>query len=227
MRKKIYAVFSIMFVSALAGAAMVSFAMGSIPDNDGTLHGCYQNHKNSKEVQGQLRLVSNPANCKNNETAISWNQPQGSTAGPQVLGGEEKLAGGVPPRPRLFMMFGKSESPQGLDFESGTRQIAPIAGVVSDLYGQIRWPPDTGVGIQSRTVTVEKNGSPTGVGCTFTESDTQCSDLTNSVCFDVGDRAAMLSDISATVPGTGAGSVNDAFLAWTALFTPISGTCPP
>ena len=73
MNKKVLAGFVVLLVSAIAGWGVV-FSMGSIPDADGTIHGCYQNHKNDNQVQGQLRVVSDAANCKENETPLSWNQ---------------------------------------------------------------------------------------------------------------------------------------------------------
>ena len=48
-------------------------AQESIPSSDGTIFGCYQTHKNPLERQGNLRLVSDPALCKNNESVASWN----------------------------------------------------------------------------------------------------------------------------------------------------------
>jgi type VI protein secretion system component Hcp len=74
----------------LAGA--VAYAM--IPGADGVIHGCYDN-------KGSLRVID-PASdgCKNNETAIRWNQqgpagPMGlpGAAGPQGAGGPQGPAG--------------------------------------------------------------------------------------------------------------------------------------
>ena len=39
------------------------------------IHACSTNHKTNAEKQGQLRIVSDPAKCHQNETPISWNQP--------------------------------------------------------------------------------------------------------------------------------------------------------
>ena len=39
-----------------------------------TIHACFTNHKTDAEKQGQLRIVSDPANCQQNETPISWNK---------------------------------------------------------------------------------------------------------------------------------------------------------
>ncbi len=60
-------------VSALGVAVMVG-----IPDASGVIHACYSNSK------GEVRLVESASDCKNNETAIAWNQtgPQGPQ-GPQ------------------------------------------------------------------------------------------------------------------------------------------------
>ena len=40
-----------------------------------TIHACFKNHKTDAEKQGELRIVNDPANCRQNETPISWNQP--------------------------------------------------------------------------------------------------------------------------------------------------------
>ena len=39
-----------------------------------TIHACSANHKTDAEKQGQLRIVSDPAKCHQNETPIFWNQ---------------------------------------------------------------------------------------------------------------------------------------------------------
>ena len=39
-----------------------------------TIHACFTDHKTDAEKQGQLRIVSGPANCQQNETPISWNK---------------------------------------------------------------------------------------------------------------------------------------------------------
>ena len=38
------------------------------------IHACSTNHKTDAEKQGQLRIVSDPAKCHQNETPIFWNQ---------------------------------------------------------------------------------------------------------------------------------------------------------
>jgi len=212
--QRIVIVVAFLLVSALAGLGVGVLAMGSIPDSDGTVHGCYG-------VQGQLRVVSDAGKCKDNETVLSWNQPQQSAAiASQVIGGENQLVSEiVPPAPRLFGLFGDGRT-DDLNFTAGIRQIVPVAGVVSDFYGEINIPPGGG----TRIVVVEKNTVVTSLGCTFAETDTQCSDLSDTVCFDVGDQAAMFSDIAT---GASGGVVNNASLTWTALFTPIPGACPP
>jgi len=68
-----------------AGAVI---AQGLIPSSDGIIYGCYVTHANDNEPQGQLRVVSNPDDCKNNETAIQW-----SEIGPQGPPGDQFLFG--------------------------------------------------------------------------------------------------------------------------------------
>ena len=73
-------------VAALALGATVAYA--SIPDGAGVIHGCYD--KNG------LRVIDTAtgATCKNNETALNWNQtgPQGPQ-GPQGAQGPQGLQG--------------------------------------------------------------------------------------------------------------------------------------
>src|SRR3990172_1439612 len=62
----------------LIGSGMV---YATIPDSDGTIGGCYENHN------GKLRVIDTDAGeqCKKNESAISWQQaarlacPDGTT----------------------------------------------------------------------------------------------------------------------------------------------------
>jgi hypothetical protein len=69
----------VMGALAVAGLALGGMAYASIPDGDDEIHGCYGNSN------GQLRVIDNAqGGCKNNETALSWNNqgPQG-LQGPQ------------------------------------------------------------------------------------------------------------------------------------------------
>ncbi len=69
-----------------------SAAVAAIPGDDGKINGCYN------KVNGQMRVVDSPADCKNNETAISWNQrgPTGA-AGPAGPKGDTGPAGPAGP----------------------------------------------------------------------------------------------------------------------------------
>lgn len=75
----------------LVGAAIILSvaavsALGSIPDGDGVVHGCY------KTASGQLRVIDNDAGqgCKDGETSLVWNQvgPTGPT-GSGTVGGPQ------------------------------------------------------------------------------------------------------------------------------------------
>ena len=52
----------------------------AIPEENGVVHACYRNHSGDKEDNGEVRLVSDPVNCKNNETSLAW-AVQGQTGG--------------------------------------------------------------------------------------------------------------------------------------------------
>lgn len=53
------------FVAAVAG-----IAYGAIPDAAGVIHGCYRT--STDDQKGQLRVVSGPESCRNNELPIEW-----------------------------------------------------------------------------------------------------------------------------------------------------------
>jgi hypothetical protein len=73
-------------VAGLAIAA-VAIVQAAIPDASGVIHACYTS-------KGALRVVNNAADCKNNETVLSWSQkgPQG-VPGPQGQPGPTGPAG--------------------------------------------------------------------------------------------------------------------------------------
>lgn len=75
---------------AIVVAGGVAYA--SIPASNGTLHGCYRTA--GGDNQGQLRIVENASNCRNNETPLTFNQ-QGvaGPAGPTGATGPTGAAG--------------------------------------------------------------------------------------------------------------------------------------
>ncbi|HUH15048.1 MAG TPA: hypothetical protein VML35_04120 [Gaiellaceae bacterium] len=78
---------------AIAAIAIFGVAGGiafaSIPGADGVIHGCYRSA--AGDVQGQLRVVEDPASCRSNETPIQWNE-QG-VAGPAGPAGADGADG--------------------------------------------------------------------------------------------------------------------------------------
>ena len=63
--------------------ALGGVAVAAIPDSKGTIHGCYQ------KSNGNLRVVDSPADCRNSEQTLDWNQrgpvgPPGQPAGSLV-----------------------------------------------------------------------------------------------------------------------------------------------
>ena len=46
-------------------AAAIGSAQATIPDSNGVVHACYKNN-------GAIRVVNSAANCKANETALTW-----------------------------------------------------------------------------------------------------------------------------------------------------------
>jgi len=82
---------SFLVLAMIITTAGAVIAQGLIPSSDGIIYGCYITHANDNEPHGQLRVVSNPDDCKNNETAIQWSEigPQG----PQGPPGDQLLFG--------------------------------------------------------------------------------------------------------------------------------------
>ncbi len=68
---------------SLALSGGVALAVTSIPDADGTIHGCYNT------TSGGLRVVPDGQACKNGEAALAFNQKgQKGDTGPQGLQGD-------------------------------------------------------------------------------------------------------------------------------------------
>jgi hypothetical protein len=61
--------------------ALGGVAYATIPDSNGTIHGCYQG------TNGVLRVVESAGDCRSRERALDWNQqgPPGDSSGIKVL----------------------------------------------------------------------------------------------------------------------------------------------
>jgi hypothetical protein len=70
-------------VIALAAlvVALGGVAYATIPDSNGTIHGCY------KKANGTLRVVDEGAGCRSSEKSLDWNQqgPPGEASGVRAL----------------------------------------------------------------------------------------------------------------------------------------------
>lgn len=109
-----------------------------------------------------------------------------------------------------------SVSGQGTSWNAteATRQaIIPTAGTFSNFYVSLETAPDNGVGTQSNTWTIKKNGVATAVTCTISEAAKTCSDTSNSFAVVAGDKIA----IDMTVTGTSTTSVGQ---GWGIKFAP-------
>src|SRR5581483_2855382 len=85
-------------VAVLTAGAALGIAAGvqaAVPDSNGVIHGCY------KTPNGDLRVIdpASGGSCKNNETALNWNQkgPTGA-AGAQGPAGTQGPAGPMGPQ---------------------------------------------------------------------------------------------------------------------------------
>lgn len=114
-------------LAVMSGAAV---AVGTIPDADGVIHGCYV------VQQGQLRVVEDADACTRGEEALSWNQtgPQGAP-GPQGLIGPQGPPGvdgagepETPPQPyrgRFQLLVGGDAVPLR-SFAGCTTHFVPV-----------------------------------------------------------------------------------------------------
>lgn len=94
-----------------------AFAVTSIPDAGGVIHGCYQ------ALKGTLRVVESASDCSPSEQPISWNQ-QGAKGdkGEQGIQGIQGIQGPLGP-----------QGPQGDTGDPGVAG-APGAPGVTDVY---------------------------------------------------------------------------------------------
>ncbi len=104
-----------------------SIALASIPAADGTINGCYN------RTNGNLRVVDDPASCRQHEVAISWNQvgPQGP-AGPQgppgIPGPQGDTGATGPPGPGGPAGPAGPQGPAGADGAPGAQGTAGATG---------------------------------------------------------------------------------------------------
>ena len=119
------------------GLALVA----GIPDSSGVIHACYG------PLTGNVRIVASASDCRNIETAISWNQsgPAGSPgpAGPQGLSGPQGPQGIPGP-----------QGPVGAQGPAGPAGTARAAGSVhpgeAPEFNPVLLPGSTGWGSVQR-----------------------------------------------------------------------------
>ena len=82
---------SLVVGSALSLALVASVAVAAIPGTDGVIRGCFKSDSQpTSSGYGQLRVVNEASQCRNGETALSWNQEgQPGAIGPQGPQGEQ------------------------------------------------------------------------------------------------------------------------------------------
>jgi hypothetical protein len=141
----------VLAIFAVAGGV----AYASIPDASGVIHGCYRT--STDDQKGQLRVVEDPGNCRNNETAIQWNE-QGDQ-GPQGLPG--------PPGQDGDPFSGTFTSPNGLFTLSVTNAGIELSGPSSRIRltggGGIELRSATGVDVVATGAVTVQAGTAVGV----------------------------------------------------------------
>jgi hypothetical protein len=179
-----------------AGAVLVvsvGIAYAAIPDSNGVIHGCYVSG------QGQLRVIDTAKakeSCKNNETAISWNQqgPKGDKGdtGPQ---GPQGVKGDTGPQgPQGIQGATGAQGPQGPQGETGPQGEDGPAGADGAAGAQGPAGPQGPPGPQGPA------GSTTFTGSACSPNGLFCFELNNRGVFitRAGHRvvAVTLSDVS-------------------------------
>ena len=138
---------------ALAVAALFAIAGGiayaSIPDAAGVIHGCYRTSLDDQK--GQLRVVSEPGNCRNNELPIAWSVtgPPGPP-GPPGADGEDGEDGEP--------FSGTFTSPNGQYSLSVTDAGIRLAGIGSTILLDA-----TGIRVDSATTLTLRSGQDTSL----------------------------------------------------------------
>jgi hypothetical protein len=128
-------------VGVVIGLGGVAFA--TIPDSGGTIHGCYS------KSNGNLRVVESASDCRNNETALPWNQqgPPGPPGG-GIVAKARSTAPVAPP--------GSDSLPIPLSGATWTQR----AGEINDFYGELTYTKIEGPCFQnpSGALTVKADG---------------------------------------------------------------------
>lgn len=72
-----------------------------------------------------------------------------------------------------------------------TENVIPTGGTFSDFRFKLTGAPDNGGGVDRYTFTVMHNGSASSITCNIDDTDTECTDLVNTLSVSAGDEVAM------------------------------------
>ena len=144
-------------------AVSVGVAYAAIPDASGVIHGCYS------AGQGQLRVIDteNGEECRNNETALSWNQqgPKGDQ-GDKGDKGDQGETGPQGPQGVPGQQGPQGETgPQGLQGETGPQGPAGADGATGQPGATGPQGPAGPQGPPGSTTFVGSVCSPNGIFC--------------------------------------------------------------
>ena len=153
--------------TVVALGAATAIAAGAIPNDDGSIQGCYNNPQYETGSPGALRVVDNPDQCSSTEVPLSWSQrgpqgPKGDTGAPGPAGppgppgpagadGSSGGGGGGDTRPtRVFLKL------DGISGEEVMKGYEDQIGLTSFGYGgrNAGAGPSTGSGIGTGKVTL-------------------------------------------------------------------------
>jgi hypothetical protein len=128
-------------LSAVATVVLVggaAFATGTIPGPDGMIRGCFDRQN------GNLRVVSDAGQCRENELVTQWNQ-----VGPQGVQGDPGPIGATGPAGPQGPSGTTSVVIRHTDFVgSGTFRASCLTGEVAISGGYVLSPIDVGGGVR-------------------------------------------------------------------------------
>lgn len=167
----------------------LGYALATIPDSNGVIHGCYIPSQNNK-----VRVIDTDAGqrCRSGQIPLNWNQtgPPGADGTPEaIFAGYYNAQPNLGTTPQYFDLFtGTACGANGAINTglSGCQQPVPAAATMMDLHVYSVLVQGSG----SLLFTVFKNGSATGLSCALTEAQPTCSSST-SVSFASGDLVAL------------------------------------
>ena len=186
---------------ALVASALTLLVVGSVAlatqqrRATAPINGCYE------KSFGRLRVVSNLAFCRANETPLSWSTGGGGGGGASIIAGSAEFVDAT----TTYGFLGISGAPRLASSTTGSDTPLPGAGTLSSFTLSVE-------ALSGGTVvaTVYNSDAATSVTCTITAPATSCVDGSHTAAFGAGDR------LSIRIQHFGAGPLRH--VRWSALY---------